>query len=109
MFYNDVISKKRHNPKELWNFIKSMIPSNHLTPSPNILDINRTSVEDPILISEFFNNYFVNIGQTIAESTNSTNNQSFKTYLGNSVSQSIILDSPQPNKIYNIINSLNLN
>ena len=60
------------------------------------------------MISEFFNNYFLKIGQTIAENTDSTNNQNFKTYLKNSVSQSIILDPPQPNKIYNIINCLNL-
>ena len=46
MFYYDVISKKRYNSKELWNFIKSVISSKHLPPQQNILDINGTSVED---------------------------------------------------------------
>ena len=38
------------------------------------------------LISEFFRNYFVKIGQTIAENMDSTNNQNFKTFLRNSTS-----------------------
>ena len=59
------------------------------------------------MISEFFNNYFVKIGQTFAGNIDSTNNQNFKTDLRNSVSQAVILDPPQSNEIYNIINSLN--
>ena len=65
-------------------------------------------MEDLTLTSEFFKNYFVKIGQTIAENTDSINNENFKTYLRNSTSQSIISDPFQPNEIYNIINSLNL-
>ena len=77
---------------------KSVIPSKHLNPPPNILDINGTSVEDPTLISEFFNNYFVKIGQTNAENADSTNNQYCKTVFRNSVSLSIILDLPHQMK-----------
>ena len=45
--------KKIHNPKQLWNYIKSVIPSKRLIPAPNKLDINYISVEDSILISKF--------------------------------------------------------
>ena len=107
MFYNDVISKDIIL-KNLWNFIKSVFPSKHLTPPLNKLDVNDTSVKDPTLIYEFFHNYFVKIGQTIAENTDSTNHQNFKSHLRNSVSQSTIVDPLKPNEIYNIINSLNL-
>ena len=49
---------------ELWNFIKSVIPSKHLIPPPNKLNINGIAAEDQTLISESFNNYFVEIVQT---------------------------------------------
>ena len=58
-------------------------------------------------ISEQFNNYFVKIGMTIANNVNKSDDSDFKTYLKHSISFTIVLDSPQPAEIFNVINSLN--
>ena len=65
--------------------------------------------EDLTKISEHFNNYFSEIGANIANnaSVNINNDTTFKKYLKNSVINTIILDSLQTTKVYNIINSLN--
>ena len=103
-----MISKIRHNPKELRNFIRSVIPSKHLTSPPNILDINRISVEDQTLISQFFNNYFVKMDEQLQKIWIPQSIKILKLILEIQSPINIILNPPQPNEIYNIINSLNL-
>ena len=56
---------------------------------------------------EEFNNYFSEIGLTIANFANPTGSNDFRTYLKNSVSSSVVLDPPQPVEIFNVINFLN--
>ena len=57
-------------------------------------------------ISEHFNNYFVEIGHSIAKSANAYENPDFKSFLKSSVSQTIVLDPPQPIEVFNAINRL---
>ena len=65
--------------------------------------------DDPGKTSEIFNDYFVKIGESIAKKAKTMNdNADFKTFLNNSVSQSIVLELLQPIEIFNIINSLNV-
>ena len=70
-----------------------------------------TILEDPNEISQHFNNYFVKIGQSIANSSCFINlgQQDFKKFPSNSASQSIVLALPHPAEIYNIINFLDTN
>jgi len=39
MYYNEAISQRKSNPKELWKFIKSVIPNKRTstTPPPTIM------------------------------------------------------------------------
>ena len=70
--------------------------------------INDGLVTDELTeMSEQFNNYFVEIGMTIANSVNKSDDSNFKTYLKNSISSTIVPDPPQPVEIFNAINSLN--
>ena len=71
------------------------------------MDSNETDESDEI--SECFDEYFVQIGESIAKKAKLVNETNFKTFLNNSVTQSIVLDPFQTIKIYNIINSLNIN
>ena len=64
---------------------------------------------EPGKISECFNEYFVQIGESISKKPKLVNETNFKTFLNNFITQSIVLDPPQPIEIYNIINSLNIN
>ena len=59
--------------------------------------------------SQIFNDYFAKIGEFIAKKAKTKNHKAdFKTFLNNSVSQSIVLELPQLIEISNIINSLNV-
>ena len=66
--------------------------------------------EDPTEISQHFHSHFSKIGETIAQnaSNNTVSDSTFKNYLKKSTIHTIMLDPPQPNEIFNTINSLNL-
>jgi len=62
--------------------------------------------EDPNDILEQFNNYFQEIGQSIANSACHSANSTLKAYLSNPVLPAIFLEPTQPSEIYNIINTV---
>ena len=95
MFYKQSILEKKQNPKELWKFINSVIPSKRAdTPlAPFEIIVNDCSLNNPQITPQSFNDYFVKIGQSIANSIDETKFPSFKTYMNNSVSQTLILHS----------------
>ena len=69
MYYENAINGRKNNPKELWKFLNSVLPNkrtNSLYPSKLIRE--EKIFDDPVDISEQFNNYFVEIGQSIASS-----------------------------------------
>ena len=67
------------------------------------LDSNET--DNPGEISECFNEYFLQIGESIAKKTKLVNETNFETLLNNSISQFIVFGPPQLIEVYNIINS----
>ena len=85
-----------------------MIPSKHTNPTITKITSDNVAVEDQIIIVEIFNRYFVEIGQSLAQNANTLDNTDFRSFLKNSVSDSIVLDSPQSKEIYNAINILNI-
>ena len=107
LYYHDEIIDRKNNPKELWKFINSVIRTNKsATSTVSKLSFGDDIVKDPAMIPECFNKYFVEIGQSIANNVTTNPNSDFKSYLTNSVSQSIYLELTQPVEIFNIINSL---
>ena len=106
--YNETISKHKDNPKELWKFINSLLPSKNCSTFPSTLNTDNSTLNTPNEITHYFNEYFTQIGQSIAESVPQTGKYEFKNYLSKSVPQTIALHNPEPIEVYNIINSLNL-
>ena len=96
------------SPKNYGNFLTRQFLINiariHLPPK---LIKDGKVLENHEEISEKFNNYFSEIGLTIANFANPTGSNDFKSYLKNSVFSSIVLDPPQSVEIFNVINSLN--
>ena len=76
---------------------------------PFKLTLDGNEKDEPGKISECFNEYFVQIRELIAKKAKLVNETNFKTFLNNSITQSIVLDPFQPIEIYNIINSININ
>ena len=91
MYFNNAVDERKNKPKELWKFINSVIPHNIARIHPPKLIKDGKALENPEEISEEFNNYFLEIGLTIANFANPTGNNDFKTYLKCSVSSSIVL------------------
>ena len=109
-YYHSTIFEKKNNPKQPWNFMNNIILTKRSStnlPFKVTLDSNETDESDEI--SECFDEYFVQIGESIAKKAKLVNETNFKTFLNNSVTQSIVLDPLQTIEIYNIINSLNIN
>ena len=68
--------------------------------------MNSYKTDDPSETSEILSDYFAKIGESIAKKAKTVNsNVDFKTFLNNFVSQSIMLELPQPIEIFNIPNS----
>ena len=107
MYFNASIEERKYNPKELWKFIDSVIfqkpPSYYSLPH---VTIHGKTSKIGNEISEQLNNYFVKIGQTIADSAATPVGVNFTFYLQNPVSPTIVLNPPLPSKILNAINSL---
>ena len=109
-YYHATIFERKNNPKQLWNFINNIIHTKRSSTNlPFKLTLDGNETDEPGEISECFNEYFVQIGELIAKKAKLVNETNFKTFLNNSITQSIVLDPPQPIEIYNIINSLNIN
>ena len=108
-YYHATIFERKNNPKQLWNFINNVI---HIKRSSTSLPFKLTSdsneTDELREISECFNEYFVQTGESIAKKAKLVNETNFKT-LNNSISQAIVLHHPHPIEIYIIINSLTIN
>ena len=91
------------------NLSKKVIPSKSSASSnPTKLIVDDRAVENANEIAHTFNNCFVEIGSSIAQSNGHSNEDNFKTFLKQTVSQTIVLDPSQPIEIFNVINSLSL-
>ena len=82
--------------------------SRNNSPHPLKLVDENDVIRNPPEISKKFNKYFAEIGFQISNTVNTNNASNFKAYLRNLVSQSIFLEPPEPNEIFNIIRSLNI-
>ena len=90
--------------------MRSILPSskkqNRFSEQSNKLTDEGKTIENSFDIAETLNNYFVKVGKTLADEILPTSVQTCKKYLRNRIRNSIFLDEPRPNEIYNIINSL---
>ena len=109
-YYHATIFERKNNPKQLWNFINNIIHTKRSSTNlPFKFTLDNNEMDEPGKISECFNKYFVQIVESIAKKAKLVNETNFKTFLNNSINQSIVLDDPQPIEIYNTIYSLNIN
>ena len=69
-------------------------------------DSQGNPVDDPVDISNLFNNYFCNIAQTILDKRRFTGDGNFKKFLTNQSPFSLILSKVSPNEIAQIIKNL---
>ena len=108
MYHYSAIADQDSILRELWKFIKTVIPSKRSASSnPTKLIVDDRTIENANEIAHIFNSYFVEIGSSIAQSNRQSNEVNFKTFFKKTVSQTIVLDPPQPIEIFNVIDSFN--
>ena len=70
--------------------------------------INGAQIQDPLVIAEEFNNYFVNIGPNLAQNIPDAD-LDFKHFLKMRNPQSMFLDPILEHEILDIVNNLKIN
>ena len=65
-YYHATIFKRKNNLKQLWNFINNVIHTKQSSTNlPYKLTLDSNEMGEPGEISECFNEYFVQIGESI--------------------------------------------
>ena len=97
-----------NNLKKTWNIINDMRNKNKCKSSfPAAFTCNDTEISDPMVIANKFNDFFVNIGPTLANNINITT-KSADSYLQGSLPQTIFLNQTSEDEINHIIKRLKL-
>ena len=104
--YHDLLVKYSNDMKKSWGVIKSIINKNQKPHIQGRFKIGENLITtDNELISNKFNDFFINIGPTLAKSIPHVN-KSPLSYLGNRLTESIYLAPVSENEIGQLIKSL---
>ena len=95
--------------RKFWGIMKTLLPNNQESNSPDFVNIEGTKVTDRNEIADCFNNHFCSIGQSLADKIVSSSSTSFCNYLQNRVNSSMFLRPTSPAEIYNVTSQLNSN
>ena len=94
--------------RKFWGIMKTLLPNNQESNSPDFVNIEGTKVTDRNEIAGCFNNHVCSIGQSLADKIVSSSSTSFCNYLLNRVNSSMFL-RPTSAEIYNVTSQLNSN
>ena len=104
--YHDLLIKYSNDMKKSWGVIKSIINKNQKTHIQGRFKIGKNlTTSDNELISNKFNDFFINIGPTLAKSIPRIN-KSPLSYLGNRLTETIYLAPVNEKEIGQLIKSL---
>ena len=84
----------------MWEIINSAISIKSVTSPLTKINTENSVIEDLSKIANCFNQFFVEIGHSIANNVNKPLHTDYTTYLRNPVLHSIVLDSPQQLKFF---------
>ena len=91
--------------KSTWKLLNSVITNHADTTTDQLFEINGKLNNDPSLIADNLNSFFVNIGPSLAMKIPSTSVQTYE-YLKDSIGNSLFLSPTDAAEIYSIITSL---
>ena len=81
IYFQSIFAKFKHDIKRTWSIINESLHRKKKTISSRIFYHNRKTLEDPSGIVNAFNEYFLSIGPSLANTINKNNN--FRKYLRN--------------------------
>ncbi len=106
-FYNR-FKETRNNIRETWRTINSIIGRNYKTKQQSSFKMNEEEITDPNIISNAFNNFFVNIGPQLASKIHHSGKDFFD-YLNRPHETCMFFKPIVPEEILKIIGKFNQN
>ena len=104
--YNDLIEINKHNIKKTWNVLKNIINKNKVRKTQTKFKLSNDQVtSDNHVISEKFNDFFVNIGPNLAKSLKTTDTTP-QFYLKQPLFNFLTLDPVTESELHLIFTSL---
>src|SRR6218665_2883253 len=71
-YYAESLTQCKNDLNKTWKIIKKILPSNGDSELPHTFIIAESETKDPLLIAKSFNDYFVNLGPSLANEIPST-------------------------------------
>ena len=107
-YYSNYFYTNSNNIKKIWEGIRELTTSSSYNKKPITLQLDDSISSDPGVVSETFNNFFINIADKIKANI-PFSRFNFSKYLKNSNPKSFFVSSTSPTEIALIIDSLNNN
>ena len=104
-FYQSQIVQNKNNLRKVWTIVKEVINKKRITRNSKQFVINDQVTMDPNVISNGFNNFFVNVGPTLASKI-ITDGISHRNFLTESLQTSFFLEPTTTNEIKAVISKL---
>ena len=103
-YYQDLLSEHQSNVKKSWQVIKTIINKRKYKPVNTKFKCNDTITEDGQVISNKFNNFFVNVGTSLAKNIPSSKKCPTEYIVTNST-RLFILDPVSENEVLKILSN----
>ena len=103
-YYQDLLSEHKSNVKKSWQVIKTIINKRKYKPVNTKFKCNDTITEDGQVISNKFNNFFVNVGTSLAKNIPSSKKCPTEYIVTNST-RLFILDPVSENEVLRILSN----
>ena len=103
-YYSAILEVNKNNIKETWKIINDLLNKKRVRrlSYPTEFKSNGSTISDNKAIAEYFNNFFVNVGPTLAKNIPTCSNN-FESFLSNRVDESIFLNPVTDEEILAIV------
>ena len=108
-YYKSFFTEHNLNIKKIWQGIKEIVNINSKNNNtPTSIEVNNSFITDPKVISNTFNDYFVNIADDILSNRKYGGKKLHTDYLENPNQHSFVFEACDAKEIYILINQLNV-
>ena len=104
-YFTNKFNDHKNDIKQTWKIINNVLNKSSVKAQISQIEHNGTLISEPNVLSETFNTYFANIGETLAKNIPPVN-KSFFDYLENPVANTIFFTPVTVYELCNIINDL---
>ena len=105
-YYKNLIKQYSNNCIGLWKTLGSIISKKNKQTKINKLKIDNKITNDPIQIANAVNDFFTNIGPNLASKFQSSSQDNFKKFMGESCKQSMYMHKTNSTEIKKLITNL---